>query len=48
VDDSLTTKDAGILATINFVIELELEEFDVAITRIDDPYNEGQSKIKPY
>ena len=47
VDDSITTRDAGVLAANNnFVIALEIEEYDPVITRIDDPYSEGASKLK--
>ena len=46
VDDSIITKDAGILATINFVIALEVEEFDPVLTEIGDPYSESASRLK--
>lgn len=46
VDDSITAKDVGVLlANSNFVIALEIEEYDPVITRIDDPYSEGASKL---
>ena len=47
VDDSITAKDTGVLvANSNFVIALEIEEYDPVLTRIDDPYSEGASKLK--
>ena len=47
VDDSISAKDTGVLvANSNFVIGLEIEEFDPVITQIDDPYSEGASKLK--
>ncbi len=47
VDDSITAKDTGILVgNSNFVMGLEIEEFDPVITQIDDPYSEGASKLK--
>lgn len=48
VDDSFSTKGAGVLNAFNFIIVLEIEEFDVALTRIDNPYEEAKSKLKPY
>ena len=48
VDDSIITKDAGILATINFIIALEVEEFDPVLTEIGDPFSEAASKLKPF
>ena len=46
VDDSIITKDVGILATINFMIALEVEEFDPVLTEIGDPYSESASRLK--
>jgi hypothetical protein len=47
VDDSILGKDTGVLlANSNFIIALEIEEYDPVITRIDDPYSEGASKLK--
>ena len=46
VDDSIITKDGGILATINFMIALEVEEFDPVLTEIGDPYTESASRLK--
>jgi hypothetical protein len=48
VDDSITAKDVGILAAINFVIEIEVDEFDPTLTQVGDPYQEAASKIKPF
>ncbi len=48
VDDSITAKDVGILAAINFVIEIEVDEFDPTLTQVGDPYAESASKIKPF
>jgi hypothetical protein len=46
IDDSITAKDTGVLvANSNFVMALEIEEYDPIITRIDDPYAEGTSKL---
>jgi hypothetical protein len=47
VDDSITAKDVGVLAAnSNFIIALEIEEYDPVITQISDPYAEGASKLK--
>jgi hypothetical protein len=46
VDDSITTKDTGVPATLTFVIALEVEEFDPVLTEIGDPYRESASKLK--
>ena len=46
VDDSLTTKDVGIVSTINFIIAIEIEEFDPVLTQIGDPYQESASRLK--
>jgi len=47
VDDSITKKDVGVLvANSNFILALEIEEYDPVITRVDDPYSEGASKLK--
>jgi hypothetical protein len=46
IDDSITAKDTGVLvANSNFVMALEIEEYDPIITRIDDPYAEGAAKL---
>ena len=46
VDDDITTKGSGQLANINFVIALEIEEFDPTTTEVNDPYGESISRIK--
>ncbi len=47
IDDSITARDTGVLvANSNFVMALEIEEYDPVLTRIDDPYAEGASKLK--
>ena len=46
VDDSLTAKDTGVLVAVNFVIALEIEEFDPVVTEIGDPYSEAKSRLK--
>jgi hypothetical protein len=46
VDDSITTKDTGVPATLTFVIALEVEEFDPVLTEVGDPYRESASKLK--
>ena len=46
VDDSLTAKDTGVVSTVNFVIAIEIEEFDPVVTEIGDPYKESTSRLK--
>ena len=46
VDDSLTAKDTGVVSTVNFVIAIEIEEFDPVVTEIGDPYKESASRLK--
>jgi hypothetical protein len=46
IDDSIITKDTGVVATLNFVIAIEIEEFDPVLTEIGDPYREASSKLK--
>ena len=46
VDDSLTAKDTGVLVAVNFVIAIEIEEFDPVVTEIGDPYKESTSRLK--
>ena len=46
VDDSITAKDTGVLVAINFVIALEIEEFDPLLTEIGNPYQEATSRLK--
>ena len=47
VDDD-AIRNVGVDAGINFILCLKIEEFDVKLTRIDNPYEEGMKKIKPY
>ena len=46
VDDDITVKGSGQAYAINFVIALEIEEFDPQTTEIGDPYAESASKLK--
>ena len=46
VDDSITAKDTGTVVAINFVIALEIDEFDPLLTEIGDPYTESASRLK--
>jgi hypothetical protein len=46
IDDSITTKDTGVVAALTFVIAIEIEEFDPVLTEIGDPYRESASKLK--
>lgn len=46
VDDDIVNKGSGQLASINFVIALEIEEYDPVITQIGDPYSEAASRLK--
>ena len=48
VDDDISTKSSGQAAAINFVIALEIEEYDPVLTQIGDPFAESASKIKPF
>jgi hypothetical protein len=48
VDDDIVNKNSGQLAAINFVIALEIEEYDPVITQVGDPFSEAASKLKPY
>jgi hypothetical protein len=41
VDDSIITKGTGQLSTINFIIVIEIEEYDPTVTEIGDPYGES-------
>ena len=36
----------GILVAINFVLALEIEEFDPVLTQVGDPYAESASRLK--
>ena len=47
VDDSIIAQYAGILATINFVIAIEIDEYDPNFTQVGDPYSEAINRIKP-
>ena len=46
VDDDITTKGSGQAASINFVIAIEIEEYDPTVTEIGDVYQEAHSRIK--
>ena len=48
VDDDISTRNSGQAAAINFVIALEIEEYDPVLTQIGDPFAESASKIKPF
>ena len=48
VDDDIVNKGSGQSASINFVIALEIEEFDPVLTQIGDPFSEAASKLKPF
>ena len=48
VDDDIVNKGSGQLTAINFVIALEIEEYDPVITQVGDPFSEAASKLKPY
>ena len=44
VDDDITNKGSGQLSTINFIIAMEIQEYDPVITQIGDPFGESYSK----
>mgnify|MGYP003335835340 CR=1 FL=1 len=46
VDDDITTLSSGMNANINFVIALEVEEYDPQYTQIGDVYQEAASRLK--
>ena len=46
VDDDITVKGSGQSASINFVIAIEIEEYDPTVTEIGDVYSESASRIK--
>ena len=46
VDDDITVKGSGQSSTINFVITIEIEEYDPTTTEISDPYSESVSRLK--
>ena len=48
VDDDIVNKGSGQAAAINFVIALEIEEYDPVLTQVGDPFAESASKIKPF
>jgi len=47
VDDDITKISSGQAANINFVIALEIEEYDPNYTQVGDVYGEAASRIKP-
>ena len=46
VDDDITVKGSRQSSTINFVITIEIEEYDPTTTEISDPYSESVSRLK--
>jgi len=46
VDDDITTKGSGQSANINFVIALQIEEYDPNYTEVGDVYAESASRLK--
>lgn len=46
VDDDITKIGSGQAYAINFVIAIEIEEYDPVITEVGDPYSEAVSRIK--
>ena len=48
VDDSLTTRDSGIVSTINLMLAIEIEEFNPEFEEKTDPYQEAKSRIKGF
>lgn len=46
VDDDITKKSSGQLSSINFVIGLQIEEYDPITTEIGDPYGESFNRLK--
>ena len=47
VDDDISKMNSGQAANINFVIALEIEEYDPNYTQVGDPFGEAASRIKP-
>lgn len=47
VDDSIITQNSGVLTAINFVIAIEVEEYDPNYTQVGDPFGESASRIQP-
>ena len=45
-DDSIIAKDTGIPLAMNFVIILEIDEFDPVTTEINDVYRESASRLR--
>lgn len=45
VDDDITSKGSGQLSSINFIIALEIEEYDPVLTQIGDPYGESYNRM---
>ena len=45
-DDSITAKVTGIPVAMNFVVILEIEEFDPVTTEINDVYRESASRLR--
>jgi hypothetical protein len=46
VDDDITVKNSGQAFNINFVIALQIEEYDPQMTQIGDVYAESFSRLK--
>jgi hypothetical protein len=46
VDDDITKIGSGQAYAINFVIAIEIEEYDPVITEVGDPYAEATTKLK--
>ena len=46
VDDDITVKGSGQASSINFVIALQIEEYDPNFTEVGDVYSESASRIK--
>jgi len=46
VDDDITVKNSGQASNINFVIALQIEEYDPQMTQIGDVYAESFSRLK--
>ena len=46
VDDDITNKGSGQAYAINFVIAIEIEEYDPITTEVGDPYAESVSRLK--
>ena len=48
VDDDITNMGSGMLSNINFVIALEIEEYDPVFTEVGDVYGEASSRLKSF